>query len=685
MLLQLVMIIKNSEHCISNTILSIIDYIDCYTILDTGSTDNTIQIVKNLLKNKTGQLLQEPFIDFSTSRNRALDLSKKYESKYTIMLDDSYILKNGNKLLSMLKNNNNDSYHIAILDNKHRLYYSNRIQKQSKNLRYIYKVHEVIQDCDSEVITFDFSRPYIYDYRDSKDEERTKNRLLQDKDILEEENKKNPNDKRTLFFLGNTYFQLQEYDKAIRVYEKRACMSSDEEAYMCMYNVGTILNIQGRDSIIAFQKAYEIDSERAEPLYRLGLLYTKKGDINQAFSILEKAYDKQIPNKILNIEYDTYIENIPCLYGEVCLMLKKYDIAKRVFSKLLDSNVSNEVKHRVKVSLSSLEERKDVVIHEKRLIVFHAGDSLSFSGSEYMLLNIAKMLSIENTVYVFSKNNFLKNDDTINFRDSTKYEKFIQNNFINILIVSRFSQYLYYYENIEKVYLWLHDLIPQSECFQTHQNKFKSVICLSEYHKKFFINEYKFPVEWVSVINNAIDIKRFDKDVKKIKNRFIYTSEPRRGLFNAVNIFYKIQKRIPNSTFYIFANVSDIDEKTLFLCATNKNIFIEKRKNQDDIAIEFLKSDVWLYPTVWRETFCITALESQISKCLCVCYNVGALSEIVGNRGLLASNEDELIKKLLFTLENQEIKNKLLEKGYNWAKEQTFEKRILEWESLFKK
>lgn len=75
-------------------------YIDRWTILDTGSTDSTVEIIKDVLSCKEGKLYEEPFTNFRDSRNRCLDLAYEdgiyfggNQGVYTIMLDDSYYLE----------------------------------------------------------------------------------------------------------------------------------------------------------------------------------------------------------------------------------------------------------------------------------------------------------------------------------------------------------------------------------------------------------------------------------------------------------------------------------------------------------------------------------------------------------------------------------------------------------------
>ena len=74
-LIHLVMIVKNAGDNFKNILEQNLSIIDRWTILDTGSTDNTIDIIKSTLSSKKGTLYCEPFINFKESRNRSIELA----------------------------------------------------------------------------------------------------------------------------------------------------------------------------------------------------------------------------------------------------------------------------------------------------------------------------------------------------------------------------------------------------------------------------------------------------------------------------------------------------------------------------------------------------------------------------------------------------------------------------------
>ena len=62
---------------------------DYLLIADTGSTDNTPDIIREELKDTPGQLHFSQFTNFKDMRNMAFDLASK-SCKYMIVIDDSY-------------------------------------------------------------------------------------------------------------------------------------------------------------------------------------------------------------------------------------------------------------------------------------------------------------------------------------------------------------------------------------------------------------------------------------------------------------------------------------------------------------------------------------------------------------------------------------------------------------------
>lgn len=689
------MIVKNADNVLEQTLSAIKPYIDNWTILDTESTDDTVNIINRVLGDIEGNLYIEPFIDFASSRNRVLELAGK-RCKYVIMLDDSYILKNGEGLRDILKNEPSDTYTLPILDKKS-IYYSTRIFDTSKNIKYFGRVHEITNHRDTKIINYFHTNIHIHDYCDALSEARSLARLPYYLKILSEDHEKRPDYGRPIYYLASTYYNMENYEKALEYYKKRIEVSKieDEEVYRSYYLSGCISMLLNRpiDEIVElFQKAFEIDKDRAEPLYQLGVLYYKNNMFLEAKLVLEKGRIFIKPfMRYLQVDYNIYDLELPCLLAEVYLKLKLRKQAKALLKNTIDKNrINHETITRMKNTLETMETEEIVVKKLSRpVLVLHTGTRWDIdtyegaSGSEYMAVNICKVLSKKYNIIMFVNDIKNKTMNGINYMNSSEYENFLRKYYVDILIVSRFTKNLYYFDNIEKVFLWLHDTLPIGDSFQTHSTKFKGVLTLCNWHKELFCQQYGFPENWVHITRNGIDLSRFNKDVEKTPLRFIYTSSPLRGLDNLIDIFPKILARYPTASLYIFAESHLISSATKNIIKNYPQIQINDRLDQDKLAEEFLKSDIWLYPTNFKETYCITALEAQYSRVLCATYKIGSLPEIIGNRGILADGEDEILKKLFLVLDKPVVKNMLIEKAHNWAKEQSIEKLAYEWQTKF--
>ena len=86
--IALCMIVKNEAHVITRALDSVKNFVDCFYICDTGSTDGTQALVTNYLKehNLSGKVYQHKWKNFSHNRNKAFKLAYK-KADYIMTLD----------------------------------------------------------------------------------------------------------------------------------------------------------------------------------------------------------------------------------------------------------------------------------------------------------------------------------------------------------------------------------------------------------------------------------------------------------------------------------------------------------------------------------------------------------------------------------------------------------------------
>ena len=140
--LVLNMIVKNESCIIKRLLESVFNIIDSYCICDTGSTDNTAEIITNFFKEKNipGKIVYEPFKNFEYNRNFALQ-SCIGMGDYVLLLDADMQLKINNFDKEILKHYDA----IYIYQETQKLIYKNiRIVKNNGLFCYKGVTHEYI-------------------------------------------------------------------------------------------------------------------------------------------------------------------------------------------------------------------------------------------------------------------------------------------------------------------------------------------------------------------------------------------------------------------------------------------------------------------------------------------------------------------------------------------------------------
>ena len=102
--------------------------------------------------------------------------------------------------------------------------------------------------------------------------------------------------------------------------------------------------------------------------------------------------------------------------------------------------------------------------------------------------------------------------------------------------------------------------------------------------------------------------------------------------------------------------------------------------SKKELSIFWGKAEFWLYPCIFEETFCLTALEAAISKTCVITNGLAALGEtatygtiISGNNPITKEWQQECLIKLFECMKNKPD----LEQNYLFAKSLTWEKQAI--------
>lgn len=299
----LCMIVKNESHIIHECLNSIYKYVDYWIISDTGSTDGTQDIIQNFFKEKgiPGELHQDEWKNFGHNRTLALrhadgkadyvwmiDADDKVEGNFVFpekMEADGYVLRIGKPDFS---------------------WWRTQIFKTESKWEYRGVLHEYPAcSIKEQPVLMKLEGDYRVDARTlgarnvgiSVIEKYTRDAETLEKAMLDE-----PTNTRYQFYLAQSYFDSQQWEKAIDAYRKRAEMGGwAEEVYYSLYRIGiarALLDRPWPEIMSSLLDAYNYRPQRVEALVHISQVLRQKYDQPAAaFIFARQAAEAPFPQE----------------------------------------------------------------------------------------------------------------------------------------------------------------------------------------------------------------------------------------------------------------------------------------------------------------------------------------------------------------------------------------------------
>jgi glycosyltransferase involved in cell wall biosynthesis len=210
-------------------------------------------------------------------------------------------------------------------------------------------------------------------------------------------------------------------------------------------------------------------------------------------------------------------------------------------------------------------------------------------------------------------------------------------------------------------------------------------ICLTNWHREQWSQKYQIDPGRIKVIGNAIDPLSFQTTgIQKVRNRFIWSSAPERGLTELLQQWPLIRQVKPDATLHVYTpgyqrapvlDWKELNDIGVTLCGS---------VNQLELHRAMLRAQYWPYLTGYEETYCITALEMQFARVLPITTDIAALGEVVQS-GIILSNDETKWNLAIQSLSqlSASLESKALTTNFNFAKQQSWLMRALEWYNLF--
>jgi len=265
----LVMIVKDEEAIIERALRSALPYISTYMIVDTGSTDRTKEIIREVMADVPGQLVDRPWVNFGVNRSEALALCDG-QMEWAIMLDADDNLEGDAPPAETWTHLYVDAFNLHISHGMIR-HQRPQIFRTGVGWKYVGAVHESASlPAKEEPVICLLPEPFRMMTRCEGARSKDPEKFNKDALLLETQLLMNPGDLRTVFYLAQSYRDAGRKDDARRFYERYLDMSGGwvQERYMVLVNLIVLATDPAKQLNYAW-RAIELSPGRLEAQYTL--------------------------------------------------------------------------------------------------------------------------------------------------------------------------------------------------------------------------------------------------------------------------------------------------------------------------------------------------------------------------------------------------------------------------------
>lgn len=355
----LTMIVKDEAHVIERCLAAVRPFVTHWLIVDTGSSDGTQDLVRSLLSDLPGELVQRPWRDFGHNRTEALELARP-SADYSLIIDadEVFTAPDGfswpvlvEDVYSLRHQHGSYSYWVARL-------VDNRLP-----WRYTGVLHEFLE-CPGAGEAVELHGPVIHGRFDGGRSVglTTEQKYTRDAITLEQALQREPDNPRYQYYLGRSYQDSGHWGRALQAYARRAQMGGfEEEVYDSLHSAAYMHELIGSPMelvLSAYLAAFERRPTRAESLCALARYCREHEHWELARLFATRAMQIPRPNDVLFVDEDVYSWRCRDEYAIACYWSGDYAESARVASELLsDPALPDEQRERVEMNLRFAESK----------------------------------------------------------------------------------------------------------------------------------------------------------------------------------------------------------------------------------------------------------------------------------------------------------------------------------------
>lgn len=288
------MIVKDEAHIIHESLNATLPLIDTYCIVDTGSSDDTIQKIRNFYSDKgiSGEVHERPWKNFGHNRSEALKLCDG-KMDYILVIDADDLMgfpSNGKKILTSLLEKESPNGAQILIKQETIEYWRSQIFKANDAWKYVGVLHEYPSNGKPNCKQIKLPKEFWMESRRLGGRNREGNKMERDIAVLTKGLQDEPDNERYMFYLAQSYKDNGNFEQALKYYKKRFKVGKwAEEAWYSAYRVGECYKMLKNIPKFEYwmQKAHAFRPWRAEPIYQLTEFFRVNSQIHKAYHYAE--------------------------------------------------------------------------------------------------------------------------------------------------------------------------------------------------------------------------------------------------------------------------------------------------------------------------------------------------------------------------------------------------------------
>lgn len=656
-------IFKNEAKNIGPFFKSISGCFDEIHITDTGSTDNTVELLQlDSLKELAGCPVYihhfEWIKDFSAARNYAFSKVPK-EIDYIMWMDGDDVLSDK----EAFKHWRDHTMHCAHQwmvnynyaysgDKPVCTFIRERIVKNNHGFEWKFFLHEGLIQTSNRKTDTQFIPSFTINHM--RKEEDTKNHKSRNLGVFEHHIANGVElEPRMIYYYGKELFDAAKYLEAAKYLGKAATLPANSglenhDRLMANQFLSMALGMCGKweESLSVALNSLQLAPDRSEYWICVADAMLKLGN----FSACKLFYEGS--KHCFGGTSGGAVYTSPEASGvypylqlaKIYLSETNVDAAQIEVNHLLKINnpEAKELQHQIDMirKLSKIPKKEELQAVDDIVITCPPAclitdwdetvlENKGLGGSETAAVEIARLLKKKTNrpVKIFSKR---KTADImpsgVEYLPLDQLEDYFKNYFPYRHIAWRHASKL----TEAPTFVWSHDLVTMGS---QYENNYDKLWCLTEFHKNFVMDLQGVSEHKIDLVENGIDPSLFNENIEKKPYKVIFSSSPDRGWERCIEICKRARKNIPELELHLFYGTENMRksgmheqaEKLDRLVRENDFVHYHGFVSKKDLVRHFKESACWLYPADFIETSCITAMEAVCSGAYPLVRNMGAL------------------------------------------------------------